>query len=91
MRLRMRLAPVLGYSRRQLQRWWGVYPQGGLAACWSGAAPGGSRERITPMADRDGLAGARGVQMRAGRIAGLKPAQRLLRERFSIPYTMDDQ
>lgn len=80
---RTRLAPVLGYTPRQLQRWWSAYQQGGLDLLLARITPGGSRERITPEAWA-----ALEQQMTAGHIAGLKDAQRFLEAHFSIRYTV---
>ena len=80
---RLQLAPMLGYSRKQLQRWWRAYREGGLDALLERGTPGGSTERITAEAWA-----ALEAEMKAGRIARLKEAQQFLRERFSIRYTV---
>ena len=80
---RMQLAPVLGYSPRQLQRWWGAYQEGGLKALLDRASPGGSAERISEEAWQ-----ALEAEMKGGRVARLRDARRFLRERFSTSYTI---
>ena len=80
---RLQLAPVLGYSRKQLQRWWKAYREGGLDALLERGTPGGSAERVTAEAWT-----ALEAEMKAGRIARLKEAQQFLQERFSIRYTV---
>lgn len=80
---RLQLAPVLGYSRRQLQRWWTTYQAGGLEALLERGAPGGSTERITEEAWQ-----ALETEMKAGRIALLQEAQRFLEAHFAISYTI---
>jgi transposase len=82
-RSRRALADVLGYSERQLQRWFDLYRTSGLEALLDRGSPGGSTERITPEAWRTLEA-----EMKAGRVARLRDAQRFLRERFSISYTI---
>ncbi|HZU87987.1 MAG TPA: winged helix-turn-helix domain-containing protein [Stellaceae bacterium] len=79
-----RAAAVLGYTERQVQRWWHAYRADGLAGLLAVRRPGGRRERITPAA----LAGLEG-EMRAGRIARLREAQAYLRERWGIRYSLD--
>lgn len=82
-RSRRALADVLGYSERQLQRWFDAYREGGLEALMVREEPSGRAEQITPEAWS-----ALEAEMKAGCIAGLKDAQRFLRERFSIEYTI---
>lgn len=80
---RLQLSRALGYSHRQLQRWWNAYQRGGLQALLDRASPGGSRERITSQAWT-----ALEAEMKAGRIATLKQAQGFLAERFAIAYSI---
>jgi transposase len=80
---RMRLAPVLGYSPRQLQRWWDAYRRGSLEALLDRASPGGSAERISAEAWT-----ALETEMKAGRVARLREARGFLREHFSTSYTI---
>lgn len=78
---RRTLAPVLGYSERQLQRWWKLYKRSGIDALIEEKAVGGSTERITDEAWA-GLSAA----MRGGHVKQLKEAQVFLLERFGIEY-----
>ena len=84
-RSRRALSDVLGYSERHLQRWFNTYRTGGLAALLAHERPSGRSERITPEAWA-----ALEREMKAGRIASLKEAQRIffLGERFSTRYTL---
>ena len=82
-RSRRALSEVLGYSERQLHRWFETYRTGGLDALLLHQRPGGSQERITPEAFA-----ALEAEMRAGRIATLNDAQRYLHEHHAIPYTI---
>lgn len=75
------LVPLLGYSERQLRRWWGAYERGGLAALLERRPRGGRRERVSAAA----WAGLE-AEMTAGRIARLADAQRYLREGWGIAY-----
>jgi transposase len=74
-------APLLGYSERQLQRWWATYTSRGLEALMRWQPRPGRQERVPPEAWT-----ALAVEMRAGRIARLKEAQRYLREQGGITY-----
>lgn len=80
---RRTLSEVLGYSERQLQRWFDAYRESGLEALFERGSPGGSTERITEEAWQ-----ALNQEMKVGRIARLKDAQRFLEEHFSICYTI---
>lgn len=82
-RSRRALSDVLGYSERQLQRWFATYQRGGLPALVARERPSGRGERITPEAWA-----ALEQEMKAGRVATLKEAQRFLEERFSTSYTI---
>ena len=82
-RSRRALAAVLGYSERQLHRWFETYRTDGLDAMLAYEASRGSRERITPEAWA-----ALEAEMKAGRVAGLKGAQRFLAERYGIDYSV---
>lgn len=75
------LAMVLGYTERQLRRWWRVYSHGGLSALLTRDRPGGGVERL----DAAALA-ALEAEMKAGRIGRLRDAQRFLAERFGVHY-----
>lgn len=72
-------AEQLGYSLRQCQRWFKSYQEEGLAALVKFEQPRRS-ERMTPTA-WDALEGA----MKAGEVATLKQARRLLVEQ-GVPY-----
>ena len=83
-RSRRALADVLGYSERQLHRWFDAYREGGLDALLAYETSRGSRERITPEA----WAGLE-VEMKAGRIGRLKDAQAYLADTHEIAYSID--
>jgi transposase len=74
-------APLLGYSERQLQRWWAAYLTGGLEALLRWQPHAGRPEQVNAEAWS-----ALAVEMRAGRIARLKEVQRYLREQWGIHY-----
>jgi transposase len=74
-------APLLGYSERQLRRWWATYTAGGLDALVQRPARRGRQAQVSEDA-WTALAG----EMHAGRVARLKEAQRYLRERWGIAY-----
>src|SRR5512144_151778 len=75
------LATALGYTERQLRRWWRLHVHGGLTALLHRAPPGGRPERV----DATALA-ALEAEMRAGRIGRLCDAQRFLAERCGVHY-----
>jgi transposase len=74
-------APVLGYSERQLQRWWATSTTRGLAALVRWQPRPGRQEQVSPEAWA-----ALAPEMRAGRVSRLKEAQRYLREHWRIDY-----
>lgn len=78
---RIQLAPVIGYSERQLQRWWNTYQEGGIEALLEDKPVGGSDERITPEARQSIEA-----EIRAGRVTRLRHVQQYLKDRFDIEY-----
>ena len=80
-RSRSQVADVLGYSERQLGRWFDTYRSGGLEALCRTEKPGGKDERVTEEAWE-----ALCEQMKAGEIARLKDAQTFLQEEFGIEY-----
>jgi transposase len=80
-RSRRKLAGVLGYSERQLKRWFDAYREGGLAALLERKAPGGRAEAVTPEA----WAGLE-EEMKAGRIARLEDARRYLADVHGVQY-----
>jgi transposase len=75
------VAAVLGYTERQVRRWWSVYSEGGLSALLKRDRPGGRVERL----DAAALA-ALEAEMRAGRIGRLGDAQRFLADRCGVSY-----
>jgi transposase len=74
-------APLVGYSPRQLARWWATYRDGGLSALTREPARPGKPSRLTPAA----LTGLEG-EMRGGRIGTLEEARRYLAERHGVAY-----
>lgn len=80
-RSRRSLATVLGYSPRQLGRWWKSYQQGGLDALLEYHRPPGREERITKEA-LDALE----EEMKQGNIARLEECRLFLAEHFGIHY-----
>jgi transposase len=80
-RSRSQVADVLGYSERQLGRWFDTYRSGGLEALCRTEKPGGKDERVTEEAWK-----ALCKKMKAGEVARLKDAQTFLREEFGIEY-----
>jgi len=82
-RSRRALSQVLGYGERQLQRWFDTYRKGGIQALLLRDRPSGRGEAITSEAWS-----ALECEMKAGRIATLKDAQRFLEVHFLICYTI---
>ena len=78
---RRTLAPTLGYSERQLQRWWKLYKKTGIDGLLEEKAVGGSTERVTD----DAWKGLK-LAMRSGHVKQLKEAQAYLIEHFDIEY-----
>jgi transposase len=76
-----RLAAELGYSERQVHRWWERYRHGGLAALLQRDLPRGPRCHLTPEARQ-----ALEAEMAAGRIARLDDARRFLASHCGIEY-----
>ena len=74
-------APMLGYSERQLQRWWAAYTTGGLDALLQQPVRLGWQAQVS-----DEAWAALTGEMQAGRVARLKDAPRYLRERWGIDY-----
>lgn len=79
---RRTLAPTLGYSERQLQRWWKLYKKEGIDGLLEEKAVGGSTERVTDAA----WLGLK-LAMRSGQIKQLKEAQAYLKDHFGIEYS----
>lgn len=80
-RSRSQVADLLGYSKRQLDRWFRTYREEGLEGLCQVETPGGPSEKVTPEA-WDALT----EKMKAGEIARLKDAQQFLKEQFGIEY-----
>ena len=76
-----KLAEALGYSDRQLRRWWKRYRDRGLAGLLDRQSPPGRSEQVTPEALE-----ALEAQMKQGHIARLEDAQCYLREHWQIDY-----
>jgi transposase len=72
-------APLVGYSVRQVNRWWDTYRQGGLAQLLEQPPRRGKQTRLTPQA----WAGLE-AEMVAGRIGTLQEARRYLAEQWGI-------
>ena len=80
-RSQLQLTEVLGYSSRQLGRWWRTYRRDGLDALLAYHRPSGRSERITEEA-LDALE----EEMKQGNISTLREAREFLAERFCIHY-----
>lgn len=80
-RSRRSLAEVLGYSQRQLGRWWKSYQHGGLDALLEFHRPPGKQEYVT----REALE-ALEEEMKQGNIARLEECRIFLAEHFDIYY-----
>jgi transposase len=76
-----RCAPLVGYSLRQVTRWWGRYRAGGLEGLLTDKPHLGEASRLTPEAYA-----ALGGRMRGGRVATLQDARRYLAEAWRIVY-----
>ena len=76
-----RAAALLGYSERQLQRWWATYTMGGLEELLRRPARPGRQEQVSAEAWT-----ALTMEMRAGRIARLKDVQGYLQDQWGIAY-----
>lgn len=74
-------AGLLGYSARQVQRWWHLYTTEGLEALCTLHPRGGRAEQVSPEAWH-----ALAVAMQAGQITRLRDAQTLLHEQYRITY-----
>lgn len=75
------VAGILGYSTRQLRRWWRAYEAGGMEALLEVGTPGGSRERITREAWRDLYR-----QIMLGRFSRLEDVRCYLLDEHGIEY-----
>lgn len=74
-------AEWLGYSSKQLERWWQRYEAGGLTALLEVHRPPGKGSRLTAEA-RAGLE----EEMRQGKIGRLEEMRRYLKEHWGIEY-----
>jgi len=75
------VAALVGYSPRQVQRWWQTYRTDGLAALERVYRPAGKPARLTAEA----WAGLT-IELEAGRIGGQEDARRYLEESWGIVY-----
>lgn len=75
------VAPLVGYSLRQVQRWWQTYQHGGCTALVATHPRPGRPSRLTDAA----WAGLEAAMIR-GEIVTLTDAQRYLHESWSIEY-----
>jgi transposase len=80
-RSRSALSEVLGYSERQMDRWFQAYGEKGLDGLLDRGDPGGSAERVTPEAWK-GLC----KQMTEGKTPRFEDARRYLAEEHEIHY-----
>ena len=78
---RRSFAPVLGYSERQLKRWFDAYREGGIDSLLDRGTPGGSTEWMTPEAWAD-----LNQKMIDGQIPRLEDARRYLADQHGIQY-----
>lgn len=74
-------AQILGYSQRQLNRWWEQYRREGIEALTAAPSPPRRPSQLTPQA-----AEALHAEIGAGRIQRLEEARRYLSERWGIHY-----
>jgi transposase len=75
------VATLVGYSPRQIQRWWQAYRTAGLAGLTRVYHPAGKPARLT----EDAWAGLQ-VELEAGRIGGQEDARRYLEETWGVRY-----
>lgn len=75
------VAALIGYSPRQVERWWQTYRTQGLTALERVYHPAGKSAQLTEQA----WAGLR-VELEAGRIGGQEDARRYLAERWGVQY-----
>jgi transposase len=74
-------AALVGFSARQVERWWQTYRDNGLTAIERVYHPAGKRAQLT----EDAWAGLV-VELDAGRIVGQEDARRYLAETWGIAY-----
>jgi transposase len=82
-RSRRALVEVIGYSERQLHRWFETYRNDGLDVLLTYEQPPGPSERLTPEA-WDAL----DAEMKEGRIGRLEDARAFLAEYHNIDYSL---
>ncbi len=75
------VADVLGYSPRQLRRWWRTYQENGLQALVDASRPGGREAQMSEEAWQDLL-----QEIRSGRVRLLKEVSAYLHERHGVTY-----
>jgi transposase len=75
------VATLIGYSPRQVERWWQTYRTKGLAVLARVYHPAGKPARLT----EEAWAGLT-VELEAGRIAGQEDARRYLVETWGVRY-----
>ena len=75
------VATLVGYSPRQIQRWWQIYRQQGLATLGHVYHPAGKPAQLT----EEAWAGLQG-ELEAGRIGGQEDARRYLAETWGVHY-----
>ena len=76
-----RCAPLVGYSLRQVTRWWARYRESGLKALLTDPPRPGKPSKLTDEA-YEGLC----ERMREGKIATLRDARKYLAEEWGIEY-----
>jgi transposase len=75
------VAALIGYSPRQVERWWQTYRTRGLAALAAVYHPSGKPAQLTD----DAWAGLV-IELDAGRIAGQEEARRYLADQWGVQY-----
>jgi transposase len=75
------VAALVGYSPRQIQRWWQTYRTLGLATLVRVYHPAGKPAQLT----EEAWAGLQ-IELEAGRIGGQEEARRYLEERWDVHY-----
>ncbi|MHB8644355.1 MAG: helix-turn-helix domain-containing protein [Thermomicrobiales bacterium] len=75
------VATFVGYSPRQIQRWWQTYRTAGLAVLIRVYHPAGKPAQLT----EEAWAGLQ-VELEAGRIGGHEKARRYLAETWGVRY-----
>ncbi len=75
------VATLVGYSPRQIQRWWQTYRTAGLAGLTRVYHPAGKPAQLT----EEAWAGLQ-IELEAGRIGGQEEARRYLEEHWGVRY-----